>query len=115
MATMKKSFGLLVAIGAIFVFSFLGIYILQNKALSSTLNTNKYHYLQSSLHLDFAKEYIKSLSFDDIDFAKLDLSDDKYNILMDIKSNETQKTVHIFVSSKDGTSVRVYDSVVIFK
>lgn len=115
MATMKKSFGLLLAIGAIFVFSFLGIYILQNKALSSELNTNKYHYLQSSLHLEFAKEYIKSLTFDDIDFEKLDLSDNKYDIVMDIKSEETQKIAHIFVSPKDGTTVRVYDKVVVFR
>lgn len=112
---MKKGFGILIAIFSILAFGAISVYIMQNIALSSQLNINKYHYMQSSLHLEFAKEYIKSLKFDDIDFEKLDLSDDKYDIVMDIKSETTQKTAHIFVSPKDDTTVRVYDKVVVLK
>lgn len=112
---MKKGFGILIAIFSVLAFGVLSLYIMQSIALSSQLNINKYKYIQSSLHLEFAKEYIKSLNFDSIDFEKLDLSDDKYDIEIDIKSEETKKTAHIFVSPKDDTTVRVYDKVVVVK
>jgi hypothetical protein len=112
---MKKGFGILIAIFSVLAFGVLSLYIMQNIALSSQLNINKYRYIQSSLHLEFAKEYIKTLMFDSIDFENLDLSDDKYDIEIDIKSEETKKIAHIFVSPKDDTTVRVYDKVVVLK
>ena len=112
---MKKGFGILIAIFSVLTFGVIALYIMQNIALASQLNINKHRYMQSSLHLEFAKEYIKSLKFDDIDFEKLDLSDDKYDIVMDIKSETTKKIAHIFVSPKDDMTVRVYDKVVVLK
>ncbi|QOG12890.1 hypothetical protein [Arcobacter sp. FWKO B] len=115
MANLKKGFGLLVAIFAVVVFSTLAVYIVSNKATTSKLTLDKYYYLQSSLHMEFAKEYIHSFTYDDIDFLQMTINDTSFEIIIDINSEPTKHTAHIFVSPKEYTNVRLYDKVVVVK
>lgn len=113
MASLKKSFGILIAIIATLVFSVIGVYIFQNIALSSNLNINKFHYLQSLLHLNFAKEYLQNLDYNSINFEEIELFDDKYIINIKVVTTQNSKVAHIFVSPKDDTKIKVYDKVMI--
>lgn len=108
---MKRSFGILTAILSIITFSLVVIYIMQNSALNTKLSSDKYYYLQSSLHIEFAKEYINSLKEEDLKLKSFDLSDDKYNILIELEDKKDHLVAHIFVSPKEYNNISLYEKV----
>jgi hypothetical protein len=55
---MKKSFSLLLTIIIVIMLSFSAIFILENMALNSTIDTKQAGYLQAQYHLEFCQDLI---------------------------------------------------------
>ncbi len=55
---MKKSFALFVTIILVYIFGAIGLTTIENKLISSNMDSFKYHYIQSKLHIDTVEQYI---------------------------------------------------------
>ena len=104
---MKKSFSLLITLVLISLFSFLGIFLIEIKAMGISNVSNLYLQTQSKLHLNFFKDYIKSLDLKSECIKTIELKDDIYILKANleyenecINSNQNIITIDIFINSK---------------
>uniref|UniRef100_UPI0040484EAE hypothetical protein n=1 Tax=Aliarcobacter sp. TaxID=2321116 RepID=UPI0040484EAE len=105
---MRNAYTLLISIVLITIFSYLSISILETKTLRSTNLTNQYLYIQGKNHLQFFKEYIKSIDLKDIE--KLEIKDDIFLIYAKIENINSIFTIDIFVKAKD-YDISLYEKV----
>lgn len=111
---MKKAFTLFSTIVLVFLLSILTIKIFENKAISSQNIINQHSYIQAKNHLVFLEDYIKSLK-DLSSLDKIQIEDDKFEILALIEKLENKKyEIELSVKSLN-TKVRVYKKVEVIK
>lgn len=96
---MKKSYTLFITISLITIFSYIGILILETKALKNQNLTNQYLYIQGKNHLEFFKEYIKSLDLKEITHLKIE--DELFDIYANIEFKNPTYNVNIYVKAKN--------------
>ena len=96
---MKKSYILLFTIILISIFSYLSLFIYETKSLSAKVVQEQYLYLQAKNHIDFFKEYIKSIDLNTIN--KLELENNDFQIYADIKKESSVFFINIYVKSKN--------------
>lgn len=96
---MKKSYILFITISLITIFSYIGILILETKALKNENLTNQYLHIQGKNHLEFFKEYIKNLDLKEI--THLEIEDELFDIYANIEFKNPTYTVNIYVKAKN--------------
>lgn len=94
---MKKAYTLLITIILVTLFSYIGILILETKALRNENLSNQYLYIQAKNHLNFFEDFVKDYDLKDI--THLQIEDELFDIYATklIDSN----IVDIFVKAKD--------------
>ncbi|MDN5089297.1 hypothetical protein [Aliarcobacter butzleri] len=94
---MKRAYTLLITIVLISTFSYLGVLILETKALKNHNLSNQYLYIQAKNHLNFFEDFVKNYDLKDI--THLQIEDELFDIYATklIDSN----IVDIFVKAKD--------------
>lgn len=95
---MKKSYVLLVTLFLVTVFAFLSSQILEKKSLQSINLQNQYLYIQGKNHMNFLKNYIKTLNLENVN--KIEIYDEKFLIYANIKEENKDYIADIFVKSK---------------
>ena len=63
---MKKAYTLLITIVLISTFSYLGVLILETKALKNQNLSNQYLYIQAKNHLNFFEDFVKDYDLKDM-------------------------------------------------
>ena len=96
---MKKSYTLFITISLITIFSYIGVLILETKALKNENLTNQYLYIQGKNHLEFFKEYIKNLDLKEI--THLEIEDELFDIYENIEFKNPTYIVNIYVKAKN--------------
>lgn len=96
---MKKSYTLFITISLITIFSYIGILILETKALKNQNLTNQYLHIQGKNHLEFFKEYIKNLDLKEI--THLEIEDELFDIYANIEFKNPTYIVNIYVKAKN--------------
>lgn len=81
------------------IFSYIGILILETKALKNENLTNQYLYIQGKNHLEFFKEYIKNLNLKEI--THLEIEDELFDIYANIEFKNPTYIVNIYVKAKN--------------
>ena len=94
---MKKAYTLLITIILVTLFSYIGILILETKALRNENLSNQYLYIQAKNHLNFFEDFVTDYDLKDI--THLQIEDELFDIYATklIDSN----IVDIFVKAKD--------------
>lgn len=105
----KKSFSLLITIVLVSLFSYLALSILQTKSFSNKNLENQYLYIQAKNHKEFFKEYINSLSLDELkNIQSLEIEDKNYEIKAFITKEDKTK-IEIFIKSKTH-NISIYEN-----
>lgn len=94
---MKKAYTLLITIILISTFSYLGVLILETKALKNQNLSNQYLYIQAKNHLNFFEEFIKDYDLKDI--KELQIEDALFDIY--VTKLDSSNIIDIFVKAKD--------------
>lgn len=117
---MKKSFSLLITILLITIFSFLSIFIIETKSISINNLNNLYLQSQTKLHLNFFKDYIKSLDLKNDCTKKITIVDEIYTFEADLNyQNSCQEknniiTVETFLGAKtEQNEIKLHESFII--
>ncbi len=105
---MKKSYTLFITISLITIFSYIGILILETKALKNQNLTNQYLHIQGKNHLEFFKEYIKNLDLKEI--THLEIEDELFDIYANIEFKNSTYIVNIYVKAKN-YNVSLYEKI----
>lgn len=94
---MKKAYTLLITIILVTLFSYIGILILETKALRNENLSNQYLYIQAKNHLNFFEDFVTDYDLKDI--THLQIEDELFDIYATklIDSN----VIDIFVKAKD--------------
>ncbi|VAY88054.1 hypothetical protein MNB_ARC-1_756 [hydrothermal vent metagenome] len=107
---MKKSFALFITIILVTLFATLSISIVETKTISTNIDTLKYLYLQSNMHLHYIKKYIQTHTKQEIKDFKLNDQRFTTNIILEDENNKT--IYYIYIKTKDDTAVSLYDTVI---
>ncbi|MCT7584110.1 hypothetical protein N5U55_08320 [Aliarcobacter butzleri] len=93
---MKKAYTLLITIVLISTFSYLGVLILETKALKNQNLSNQYLYIQAKNHLNFFEDFVKNYDLKDI--THLQIEDELFDIYA---TKLDSNVIDIFVKAKD--------------
>jgi hypothetical protein len=96
---MKKAYTLLITIILVTFFSYIGILILETKALRNENLSNQYLYIQGKNHINFLKSYIKDLDLKNINH--LQIEDDLFDIYATINTENQKYIINFYVKAKD--------------
>ena len=96
---MKRAYTLLITIVLISTFSYLGVLILETKALKNHNLSNQYLYIQAKNHKNFLKEYLNSIDLTNIN--DFEIEDDLFDIYAKIEKNDSTFTINTFVKAKE--------------
>ena len=75
---MKRAYTLLITIVLISTFSYLGVLILETKALKNQNLSNQYLYIQAKNHLNFFEDFVTDYDLKDI--THLQIEDELFDI-----------------------------------
>ena len=106
----KSGFALLSTIFLVLLFSLFSYKIVENNIFSSNLNKLKYLHLQANIHLEYIKTYISSHSATEID--NFILEDDRYNLDIVKKDENSKTTYYIKLNTIDDTPITLSDKVI---
>ena len=99
-AKSKKAYTLLITIVLISLFSYLIISTMQTKSFANKNIQNQYLYIQAKNHMDFFKDYINSISTEQLrNINKLELKDNYFEIEANIVNTNPNLQIDIFVKS----------------
>ncbi|MCG3710706.1 hypothetical protein [Aliarcobacter butzleri] len=93
---MKRAYTLLITIVLISTFSYLGVLILETKALKNQNLSNQYLYIQAKNHLNFFEDFVKDYDLKDI--THLQIEDELFDIYA---TKLDSNVIDIFVKAKD--------------
>ncbi len=105
---MKKSYTLFITISLITIFSYIGILILETKALKNQNLTNQYLYIQGKNHLEFFKEYVNTLDLKDT--THLEIKDELFDIYANIEFKNPTYAINIYIKAKN-YDVSLYEKI----
>lgn len=105
---MKKSYTLFITISLITIFSYIGVLILETKALKNENLTNQYLYIQGKNHLEFFKEYVNTLDLKDT--THLEIKDELFDIYANIEFKNPTYAINIYIKAKN-YDVSLYEKI----
>lgn len=109
----KNSFTLLITLFFVFLISILTVNILETKSIKNKNIENKYLYIQAKNHINFLKQYIQTLTKDELKNTKhILIKNDLYKIEAFIKNENSIFTIEMFVKSKN-TDISLYKQLVL--